>query len=147
MENKLNYIFAKFIAEGDIRDAKTLVSGYINETFLIETIGDGHSDYVLQKLNHQVFPNIPELMNNKVKVTEYLREKTKGEQVVLEFFKTHEGLYYYHDEDGFYWNLMAFIPDSKVLETTQNSAQAEEAGQAFGNFIKLLDDFPVDDIY
>jgi len=147
MENKLNKIFIQFVAEGEIKDSKTLVSGYINETFLIETIGDNHPDYVLQKLNHQVFPNIPELMNNKVHVTEFLREKTKGAQVILKFFKTLDGLYYYQDAEGYYWNLMEFIPDSKVLETTQNQNQAQEAGLAFGNFIKLLDDYPVDSIY
>jgi len=147
MENKLNHIFTKFIAEGEFKVSKTLVSGYINETFLISTLDEKHPDYVLQKLNHQVFPNIPELMNNKVKITEFLREKTKGKQVILKFFKTTNDLYYYQDEDGFYWNLMEYIPNSKVLETTQNEAQAEEAGQAFGNFIKLLDDFPANDVY
>ena len=147
MENKLNKIFTQFVAEGEIKDSKTLVSGYINETFLIETTGDNHPDYVLQKLNHQVFPNIPELMNNKVHVTEFLREKTKGAQVVLKFFKTLDGLYYYQDAEGYYWNLMEFIPDSKVLETTQNQNQAHEAGRSFGNFIKLLDDFPANEVY
>jgi serine/threonine protein kinase len=147
MQNALKKIFNKFNASGTFKAAKTLVSGYINETHLIETVDAQDADYVLQKLNHHVFPNIPKLMNNKVKVTEHLKNKKSSDQVNLKFFKTTEGLYYYHDEDGNYWNLMEFIPNSKVLEKTENAQQAEEAGKAFGNFIRLLDDFPAEEIY
>ncbi len=144
---KLKSIFQQFIASGKFKASKTLVSGYINETYLIETVDTQDTDYVLQKLNHQVFPNIPELMNNKVKVTEFLEAKKQGNQINLKFFKTKKDLYYYYDKDGNYWNLMEFIPNSKVLEKTENKRQAEEAGRAFGNFIKLLDDFDANDLY
>ncbi len=147
MQNTLKNIFNKFNVSGVFKVSKTLVSGYINETHLIITIDDQDADYVLQKLNHHVFPNVPELMNNKVKVTEHLSLKTSSDQVNLKFFKTKEGLYYYLDEEGKYWNLMEFIPNSKVLEKTENAQQAEEAGKAFGNFIRLLDDFPAEEIY
>lgn len=144
---KLKKIFNEFICSGEFKASKTLVSGHINETYLIETLEDTTADYVLQKLNHHVFPNIPELMNNKVKVAEHLKKKKPADQVNLKFFETKLGLYYYHDEKGSYWNLMEFIPNSKVLEKTENVQQAEEAGKAFGNFIKLLDDFPAEDLY
>jgi len=147
MKNKLQNIFEQFQVPGNFKSAKTLVSGYINQTYMVETIGSQSSDYVLQKLNHQVFPNIPELMNNKVKVTDFLRDKTAGKQIILQFFQTTEGLYYYQDAEGSYWNLMEYIPNSKVLERTENAQQAEEAGKAFGNFIKLLDDFDAHDLY
>jgi len=143
----LKKTFNKFLCSGKFKNAKTLVSGYINETHLIETEEENTPDYVLQKLNHHVFPNIPELMNNKVKVTEHLKKKKSSNQVNLRFFKTNEGLYYYHDDSGNYWNLMEYIPNSKVLEKTENVQQAEEGGKAFGNFIRLLDDFPAQEIY
>jgi len=147
MNHTLLHIFEEFNAPGAFKESETLVSGYINQTYLIKTVGDSHPDYVLQKLNHHVFPNIPELMNNKVKVTEHLKKKKTADQLNLQFYKTKEGLYYYQDEEGNYWNLMEFIPNSKVLEKTENVQQAEEAGMAFGNFIRLLDDFPVHEIY
>ncbi len=143
----LKKIFSEFTCSGKFKEAKTLVSGYINETYLIKTLEENTPDYVLQKLNHHVFPNIPELMNNKVKVTEYLSKKKSPDQANLKFFKTKLGLYYHYDDKGNYWNLMEFIPNSKVLEKTENVQQAEEAGKAFGNFIKLLDDFPANEIY
>jgi len=147
MENYLQDIFEEFQVSGNFKSAKTLVSGYINQTYIIKTLGEQTVDYILQKLNHQVFPHIPELMNNKVKVTDFLRKKTNGKQIILQFFKTTEGLYYYQDAEGSYWNLMQYIPNSKVLEKTENAQQAKEAGKAFGNFIKLLDDFDPHDLY
>ncbi len=144
---KLKDIFQQFICIGEFEHVKTLVSGYINETYLIKTLSDSDPDYVLQKLNHHVFPNIPELMNNKVKVAQYLEKKELKNQINLQFFPVESGLYYYHDKSGDYWNLLEYIADSKVLEKTENVKQAKEAGKAFGHFIKLLDEFPAENLY
>lgn len=143
-KQKLKNIYHNFTADGEFKDYQTLVSGHINDTYLIET--DSKS-YVLQKLNHLVFPNIPELMNNKVNVSQHLAHKCDFHQTLLHFYPTMENQYYYQDEEGFYWNMMDFIPDSKVLEKTENKEQAAEAGYAFAAFIRALDDFDAADLY
>ncbi len=143
-KQKLKNIYQNFTADGEFKDFQTLVSGHINDTYLIET---DLKSYVLQKLNHLVFPNIPELMNNKVAVSQHLAHKCDFHQTLLRFYPTLDNQYYYQDEEDFYWNMMDFIPDSKVLEKTENKEQAAEAGYAFGAFIRALDDFDASDLY
>lgn len=143
-KQKLKNIYQNFTADGEFKDYQTLVSGHINDTYLIET---DSKPYVLQKLNHLVFPNIPELMNNKVAVSQHLAHKCDFHQTLLHFYPSLENLYYYQDEEGFYWNMMDFIPDSKVLEKTENKEQAAEAGHAFAAFIRALDDFDASELY
>jgi len=60
-DHKLNYV-----------SHKELASGHINDTFLIET--DRDQFFVLQKINHGVFNDVPGLVNNKVSVSEHLLE-------------------------------------------------------------------------
>lgn len=139
----LKYIFDHFISNEGIR-VDTLTSGHINDTFLVKS---PKNSYVLQKLNHLVFPNIPELMNNKVKVADHLAGKENYKLSLLHFFKTKEGKYYHQDENGDYWSLMNYIPDSVVLDKTKNKDQAYEAGKAFGHFIAQLDDFNASELY
>ncbi|NOR87415.1 MAG: phosphotransferase [Bacteroidales bacterium] len=144
---KLKNIFQQFNCNGEFKAFTTLNSGHINDTYLIETASSEAPDYVLQRLNHQVFPNIPELMNNKVMVAEHMENSKDNQYINLKFYRTNLGLYYYQDKEGNYWNLMDNIPDSKVLDKTENTQQAEEAGKAFGGFIDLLDDFDASKLY
>ncbi len=141
---ELKHIFQNFNCDGEFQDYSSLTSGHINDTYLIKT---DKKSYVLQKLNHFVFPNIPELMNNKVKVAKYLSQQKDFKQEILHFYPCNTGAYYFQDEEKFYWNLMDFIPDSKVLDKTENKEQAAEAGQAFGAFIKALDGFKADELF
>lgn len=127
-----------------ITDVNPLTSGHINDTYLVKT---QTNSFVLQKLNHLVFPNISELMNNKLKVAQHLSGKENYRLSLLHFYATKEGKYYYQDNDGYYWSLMNYIPDSKVLDKTENQNQTYEAGKAFGHFIAQLDDFDASDLY
>jgi len=137
-------IFHQFLPKVQVGEITALTSGHINDTFLVKT---DQGSYILQKLNHLVFPNIPELMNNKVKVAQYLAKQKGFKQALLHFYPTQSGRNYHQDEAGFYWNLMNFIADSKVLDKTENSEQAAEAGEAFGAFIKALDGFDAAELY
>jgi len=140
---KMDNIVKHFISE-KIDEVCPLTSGHINDTYLVET---DQGSYVLQKLNHLVFPNVPELMNNKVKVGQYLAKQEGFKQALLHFYPCQTGKYYHQDEEGYYWNMMDFIPDSKVLEKTENKEQAAQAGKAFGAFIKALDGFEASELY
>lgn len=137
-------VFHQFLPNIPIKEINTLTSGHINDTYLVET---QQGSYVLQKLNHHVFPNIPELMNNKVKVAKHLAQKKDYSYALLHFYPCQSGEYYFQDEEGFYWNMMDFIPDSKVLDKTETKEQAAEAGKAFGAFIKALDEFDATELY
>lgn len=134
----------KFFLDQKTEEIIPLTSGHINDTYLVKTENDY---YVLQKLNHLVFPNIPDLMKNKVKIARFLSQKESYKLSILHFYSTKQGEYFYKDEKGDYWSLMNYIADSKVLEKTENKEQAYEAGNAFGHFIAQLHDFDASELY
>lgn len=135
-------IFNQFEHKSKYVSHKTLEAGHINDTYLIETVEKPL--YVLQKINHDVFPNVPELIENKVITTNFLRQKYSKEEAlrkVLTFIPTTNQKYYYLDMDGGYWNLMIFLDKTQSFESIPNSKIAYEGGKLFGDFIDRTSSF------
>lgn len=142
--DKLNEIVFQFVNKDDKTEVKPLGAGHINDSFKVVTCDN---EYVLQRINHAIFKDVPQLQNNILRVTDHVRKKLEERNVsdidrkVLRFLPTHDGKLYYKDEDGNYWRLMYFISDSKSYDTI-NPELAERAGLAFGDFQKMLADLP-----
>lgn len=97
MVKKLSAIIDNFCIEGTPSAISTIGSGHINDSYLVATSPDDDPDYVLQRINHQIFKDIPGLMNDIEIVTRYIRnklndigDKHQGLQV-LELVPTCEG--------------------------------------------------------
>ncbi len=141
----LEKIFNQFRAEGEFVVARELGVGHINDTFLVKSTG--RTDFVLQRINHVVFPNVPELVENKVLISRHLREKLAHldadelEKRVLTFVRTNSGGDYYLDDDGNYWNLTVYINGSVIYARVTSNKVAFEAGKLFGEFLFLTRDF------
>src|SRR4051812_26080173 len=94
---------SNFIAEADIGDIKAYGSGHINDTYYIKNKHDNGTDYLLQRINHTVFRDVPALMENISLVTDHLRTKLSAipgadpDKEVLSLIRTHSYLYYYLD--------------------------------------------------
>ena len=71
---KLLSIAERFALEGEIATVKPLGEGFINDTFIVRTAGDA-PDYILQRKNHQVFPDVPGMMDNIMAVTTHIKAK------------------------------------------------------------------------
>ena len=142
---KLKSIFEQFKHKGMFESFQELASGHINDTYLIKTIKKPY--YVLQRINHGVFKDVPGLIENKVAVSHHIRQKlqrfTKKKQKrrVLTFVKTNAGKSYYKDQESNYWNLMYFIDDSTTFETVTSEEIAYEGGRLIGQFLTLTSDF------
>lgn len=126
---------------------KPFGNGHINSTFLV---GDP-PQYILQKINTNVFTDPDGLMENITAVTAHLRKKIAAaggdpERETLTFLPTDEGRYFYRDESGECWRVYRFVGDSHVFETATPELFAQSA-KAFGNFQKLLADFPADRLH
>ena len=67
-------IASHFAIEGEIEIIKPLGEGFINDTFVVKTKGST-PNYILQRKNHAIFPDVPGMMDNIVKVTTHLKEK------------------------------------------------------------------------
>ena len=140
---QLNNIVGRFAYEGTISEIKPLGEGLINDTYKVKTAEADKPDYVLQRVNHNVFPD----------VTSHIRRKLQAQGVddidrrVLRFIPAKEGgkLYVFLPLDGDgggYWRLMVFIDDA-ITKQAVDPESSRAAGRAFGNFQAMLADIPV----
>ena len=141
---QLQEAFSQFKHSAKFLSYSELASGHINDTYLIET---DKANYVLQKINHGVFKNVPGLINNKVLISKHLQNKlshlSKDElkRKVLAFIPVENENYCYEDNDGNYWNMMVYIDNSVTFETVNNVEVAYEGGKLIGDFLNLTSDF------
>lgn len=138
----------KFDVKGILLEYKPYGNGHINDTKYILMESDGEKyEYILQKINKNVFKKPDELMENYVGVTSFLREiimKNGGdpERETINVIKARDGLNYYLDEDGEYWRLCKFVNNSMSYDKVENPMQFYDSAVAFGNFQYLLKDYP-----
>ncbi|SNR74595.1 phosphotransferase enzyme family protein [Lutibacter flavus] len=142
---RLKFIFNQFEHSSEFLSYEVLASGHINDTYLIRTTQKPY--FVLQRVNHSVFKDVPGLITNKVNVSKHLQKKlaylpeSELKRRVLSFVKIKKGESYYFEHDGNYWNMMVFIADSTTFETVKNEEIAYEGGKLFGYFLNLTSDF------
>lgn len=146
MEKKeLARIFNQFDHGAEFESYSELNSGHINDTYLIKTSEKPY--YVLQRINHNVFPDVPGLIANKVNVSRHISKKLsqlperERNRRVLSFVNAKDGAHYYLDNGGNYWNMMVFIDDSQTFERVTNKEIAYEGGKLFGRFLDMASDF------
>lgn len=147
-QEKLQQIVGRFATQGTINQIKPLGNGLINTTYKATTAEEDAPDYVLQCINHNVFPDVTMLMNNIVAVTTHIRKKlteagaTDIQRKCLTYVptKTDSSVYYIFDDKA-YWRVMEFIPNTVTLEEV-SAKSSEAAGKAFGNFQAMLADIP-----
>lgn len=141
-------VFSHFRATGTCHKAIPFGSGHIHSTWLLHTLEEEAPDYILQKINHNVFPNIPLMMDNIVKVIQHLRNRPsgKGQSKVPSLIKTNNGSAFLKDADDNHWRLYEKISPGISYDVIPNEEVAFEAGRAFGAFIYDLRGLPADEL-
>ncbi len=142
---RLKNIASQFQLEGTIISIDSLGEGFINDTLIVKTEGDA-PDYILQRKNKNIFPDVPGMMENIRKVTEHIRKgvlQAGGDvkREVMEIVPTHEGKYYFIDEDGEYWAVSVFICDTIAYNKADSPQLARKGGEGIGKFQASLADF------
>jgi hypothetical protein len=141
-------VAANFSIKGTFANARTFGSGHIHDTFLIKTREHDCPDYILQRINHAIFRDVPRLMENIVRVTAHIRAKLNAipgaepEREVLTVIPAADGCYIYQDGEGSYWRCYLFIDRHRSFDLVDSPERACEGGKHFGRFLKLLADFP-----
>ncbi len=148
-QNQLQEIVSRFAITGTVAEIAPLGAGLINDTFRVVTAEEDAPNYVLQRVNHNVFPDVDMVMRNIKAVTSHIRQKleAKGEsdidRKVLTFVPSKEDAEkIYAVVDGNYWRIMVFIPNA-ITKQAVDPESSRDAGRAFGNFQAMLADIPV----
>lgn len=145
-------IVKNFDIDGKFKAYNSFGNGHINDTYAL-TFKQGNSirRYILQRMNESVFPNIDDLMNNIVKVCDYLKDIAikRGEdpeRKCMNIIKTRDGNYYHTTANGEKWRCMVLIEDTEAYQIAVDTGVFEATGKAFGEFINFLQDFPVHEL-
>ncbi len=139
-QEKLIEIASQFELEGEIAQIKALGEGFINDTFVVTTEGDA-PDYILQRKNHIVFPDVPGMMDNILAVTEHIKKKVADPmRETLTVVRAKDGKLYVQDGENF-WAVCLFIPDTASYDRADSPALAYQGGVGIGRFQALLSDF------
>jgi Ser/Thr protein kinase RdoA (MazF antagonist) len=147
--NPLSQITGKFLITGNIREVVPFGSGHIHETYHVITEPDQLDDYVIQQINTNVFRDPEAVMHNIGLVTSHIREKLAASPVkrtVLQPVRLKDGGLMYIDALNRVWRCFVYIPRHISFDRAQNPAQVYEGGRAYGEFLQLLADLPVDKI-
>ena len=140
MKERLLNIALQFDLEGVIAEIKPLGEGFINDTFVIKTEGEA-PNYILQRKNHIIFPDVPGMMENIKAVTEHIKAKVADPlRETLTVVPAKDGKLYVQDGEN-YWAVCLFIPDTTSPVRADTPELAYQGGLGTGRFRALLADF------
>lgn len=141
MDEHLQEIIHCFGIPGSLTSLVPLKFGHINETYVTSWLqGAQEVRFVHQRINHQVFKDVPRLMENVVRVTAHLRQKRADPRATLQIVSTSTGASFVQDREGHFWRTYTFIEGSQSAQTCSSPEHAFEAARISGQFIADLSD-------
>ena len=119
MQINKNYILSKFNIESKI---EPYGDGHINDTY-----ATAQSEFIMQRINTNVFKNPDELMQNIENVTTFLKAKIADEygdpeRETLTIIKAYDGKNYYMYDENNVFRLYKFITGTKTIENSKTAA-------------------------
>lgn len=145
----LGFLQFAFTIPGDYLTAEPYGSGHINDTYAATYSQAGTVvRYIHQRINNTIFRNVPALMDNISRVTEFNQSRMLQMNVpdrsrrCLTLLPTSYGAPFHVDSEGRYWRTYLFIENASTYDLLENAEQARQAARAFGKFQKLLSGLP-----
>jgi hypothetical protein len=149
----LNAIIAEFQISGRISDVKAHGSGHINNSFYLKNTHSDQPDYLLQRINHSIFKDIPALMENITGVINHLKSKlemvtgSNPDLEVLTLVKTRDDQYYHIDAEGNSWRMYHYLKNTRSYDVIEDVSLGYEGGKAFGRFQSQLTDMDIHSLH
>ena len=147
MQNEALAALERYPVCGTVKSVETTGCGHINRTFRV--VAENGKEYLLQKVNNQIFPNVAGLMSNIRLVTEHLRRKILAaggdpDRETMSVIPAGDGSPFVHLPDGSDWRLYLYITNAVTLQTVTRPQDFYWSAKAFGEFQSLLADFPAE---
>lgn len=146
-------IVEKFNIPGKLEEIKQITTGNIHKTYVAIYNENGEKvKYLIQQINNYVFKNPYDVMNNIEGITSHLQKEMDKigdkEHKVLKVIKTRDNnnMVVCKNEDGVeeFYRVYNFIDNAICYDTAENPEVVRTAGKAFGNFQKLLNNYPIE---
>ena len=147
-------MLAAYAFAGEVVGTARFGQGHINDTFCVYTqTAEGDCvRYILQRMSAAAFKHPDQLMQNIVGVTDYLRdliEKNGGDAAreTMTVLRTKNGAAYFTDSEGGAWRVYPFVENTLCLQKAETPELFYASAKAFGNFQRMLKDYPADTLF
>lgn len=145
----LRAISTLFQMRADFVEAQPFGSGHINDTYCAWYDQAGSRiRYIHQRINHHVFKNPVQVMENVARVTSHALARLLAEGHPEAFRRTltcipaWDGKPYAFDAEGNLWRTYPFIERTRGYDEIECNKQAYQAARTFGAFQKLTANLP-----
>ena len=153
MDDMLRAVVGGFGFPGELAACAEIKTGHINRTYRL-TFREGGVErrYLLQRINTFAFHKPEEVMENVTLVTEHLRRAIEKQGLdadnrVLRVILTREGRPLMYDAAGGAWRAYNYISGAHSVDAVESPAQFAIVGRAFGDFQRMLSDFPIEKLH
>jgi len=143
-----SFIAEQFAPSTRVTAVQEFGNGNINDTYLVSIETDLAEDkqFVLQRINTQVFKQPRLIMQNMRAFTEHMRKRAREEGHHWEMprvLPACDGQDYYIDPDGGFWRAISYVHNTQSFDTIKDTRLAREVGYALGTFQYLISDLPI----
>jgi Ser/Thr protein kinase RdoA (MazF antagonist) len=132
-------------------DVHEFGNGNINDTYLvsIEAALPEEGQFVLQRINTQVFKQPKLIMQNMRTFTEHIRRRAREDALAHRWemprvIPACDGQDFYIDPEGNFWRAISYVHGTRSFETIKDTELAREVGYALGMFHYLISDLSVE---
>jgi Ser/Thr protein kinase RdoA (MazF antagonist) len=147
-------IAKQFQVPGRLVALEPLGAGNVNDTFrVVLRTTFSEEQYVLQRINHNVFKNPAQVMANMKAVTDFAHKQIQAEADQADriwqlprVIPADNGDDYVIDENGSYWRALSMIASTTNYEKIGKPEHAFEAGCVLGHFQRIISAFPIDEL-
>ena len=142
LQQKLKKLIYQFNIYGDFIVGIPFGNGHVNDTFILNFDQGGvRLNYVLQRINGDVFKEPVKVMENVDRVTSHILTKikkthTETKRRTIRLLRTPDNKPYIFDDDGNCWRAYIFIERARAYDVL------ESPEHAFGEFQQQLIDLP-----
>ena len=153
-EQYLQEALEAFDFGGQVVGAVRYGSGHINDTFCVHTQPgeDPCRRFILQRISTAAFHHPDQVMANIVGVTSFLGKQIAAaggdpERETMSVYATRDGKSFYTDSEGGAWRAYPFVEGTVCLQSAETPELFAASALAFGNFQRMLKDYPADTLY
>lgn len=154
-DNELKEIFEEYDFNMKEYVGKKAISvGHINTTYTLY-FDNGYrvKRYLLQQINHDVFKNPDQLMENIENVTIYARDKIRfmpfdnKKNRFIRIYKSKEDKTYIQTKQNHFYRIYHYIEGANSFNSSDNKEVFLNAGKAIGTFQNLLSSYPAETLH
>lgn len=135
-----------FVLPGRVTTIALLGNGNVNDTFRVQTTAG--PNFVLQRLNTQVFPQPQLVMRNLLVLSDHAQQRPVAGQrwEVPQVIANRQNGEPWVETEGQFWRMLTFVDDAVTVDAITNTEQARQVGRGVGLFHSLISDLPVDQL-